>query len=350
MRISLGSMVRLRVGSDKRASMMRVLITGAAGQDGTILATMLHREGAEVFALVKPGTDVWEFTRYAPTAEVVECDLADSSSVRDLVTQVRPDQIFNLGGISSIMESVRDPDATVRVNVEAVEAILDGMRAIVRATSAQPRLVTAASGAVFEGVDRSPQDETMDPAPKSPYAISKARVISLLRSARQDEGLFVTSAILYNHESPLRGPGFVTRKITMAAARIAAGHQDRLELGDIEVARDWGWAPDYVRGMRLMLANPIPKDYVLATGISHRLSYFIAKAFQAAGLPGWQRYVSTTSDNTRPIDTNLLVGNSQAAYRDLGWRHTVDFDSMAIRMVEHDAALIRDPEALWLDF
>ena len=169
----------------------------------------------------------------------------------------------------------------------------------------------------------------------------------MLKEARQDEGLFTVSAILYNHESPLRGENFVTRKITMAVARIAAGLQDQLELGDIEVARDWGWAPDYVTGMRLMLQADEPKDYLFATGISHRLSFFIGKAFAAAGIKDWERYVVSTSENKRLVDTNLLVGNPRAAITELGWRHTVDFDSMAGIMVRHDMELLADPQALW---
>jgi GDPmannose 4,6-dehydratase len=311
---------------------------------------MLRRDDVEVVGLVKPGTDISEFRRYVPDAQVVECDLVDDARLRELVIDAQPNRIFNFGGISSIMESVRNPELTEQVNVSAVEAIVDAMRVLRLKTGVTPHLVAAASGTIFEGVDRAPQNESMEPEPRSPYAQSKAKVISLLRSLRQDEGLFTTSAILYNHESPLRGTGFVTRKITMAAARIAAGVQDRLELGDIEVARDWGWAPDYVQGMRLMLESDQPRDYVLATGISHRLSFFIARAFEAAGLPEWQRYVTSTSDNTRPIDTNLLVGDSRAAYRELGWRHTVDFDSIARKMVAHDMTLLREPDAIWRDF
>ena len=329
---------------------MRVLITGAAGQDGTILATMLEREGADVVALVKPGTDIEPFQRYAPSAQIVEVDLADDRELISVVTTHAPDQIFNFGGISSIMESVNHPELTHQVNVVAVEALLEGMRRVRSTSGISPRLLAAASGTIFEGVDRSPQNESMIPEPQTPYAKSKTRVREILRSARQNEGVFAVSAILYNHESPLRGPGFVTRKISMAVARIAAGLQSQLELGDIEVARDWGWAPDYVRGMRLMLQAEMPKDFILATGISHRLSFFVAKAFAAAGISDWQSHVLSTSDINRPVDSNLLVGDSRAAYVELGWRHTVDFDAMAAAMVRHDQILLAEPEALWLDF
>jgi len=329
---------------------MRVLITGAAGQDGTILATMLEREGAEIVALVKPGTDVDALQRYAPSATLVEVDLANDRDLVSVVTEHAPHQIFNFGGISSIMESVNNPELTHQVNVVAVEAILEGMRHVQSRTSITPRLVAAASGTIFEGVDRAPQTESMIPEPQTPYAKSKALVRDMLRDARNNEGIFAVSAILYNHESPLRGPGFVTRKISMAVARIAVGQQSQLELGDIEVARDWGWAPDYVTGMRLMLQANEPNDYVLATGISHRLSFFVAKAFAAAGIDDWQTYVFSTSDNTRPVDSNLLVGDSRAAYIQLGWRHSVDFDSMAAAMVNYDIALLKDPNLLWMDF
>jgi GDPmannose 4,6-dehydratase len=325
---------------------MRALITGVAGQDGTILSTMLERDGHEVIGMIKPGTDTHTLTRYAPGITIIECDLADATAMTAAVVETAPDQIYNFGGISSIVESINNPEMTRAVNVGSVEAIIEGMRVLTQAGKA-PRLVAAASGTIFEGVDRSPQTETMEPAPKSPYAQSKAEVIAMLRSVREQEGLFATSAILYNHESPLRGEGFVTRKISMAVAKIAAGQQKVLELGDIEVARDWGWAPDYVNGMRLMLQAESPADYVLATGISHRLSYFISKAFGAVGITDWSDLVVSTADNQRKADTNLLVGDSRSAYINLGWRHTVDFDSMAAAMVAYDVELLKDPNALW---
>ena len=325
---------------------MRALVTGAAGQDGTILSARMLRAGDEVFALVKPGTDTGELLRYAPSAMVIACDLADADRLHSLVLEVEPDEIYNLGGISSIMESVNNPELTVQINVDAVRALVAGMREVTTRGHCEPRLLEAASGTVFEGADRSPQTEASDFSPQTPYARSKAAAIELLREARQD-GLFATSAILYNHESPLRGDRFVTRKITRAVARIAAGLQDTVELGNIEVARDWGWAPDYVTGMSLMLRADEPRDYILATGISHRLSFFIRKAFEAAGINDWNKHVVTDISEGRPVDTNILVGDSRSAYLQLGWRHTVDFDSMARAMVLHDLELLDDPEALW---
>jgi GDPmannose 4,6-dehydratase len=301
--------------------------------------------------LVKPDHDANDIARlkqYSPGIQILECDLRDQENLVSMVRDFAPHEIFNFGGISSIVESIKDPELTRDVNVNSVEAILAGIREVRTGSSGvSPRLVTAASGAIFEGVDRSPQNEDTEPAPASPYAKSKSEVMLMLKRARKNEGLFVTSAVLYNHESPLRGEGFVTRKISMAVARIAAGQHSVLELGNIEVARDWGWAPDYVRGMQLMMAANSPRDYVLATGISHRLSFFIDRAFAAAEIYDWSRYVLSTEVNQRTTDTNLLVGDSKRAYLELGWRHTTDFDSMASLMVKFDRMLLANPEFVW---
>ena len=319
------------------------MITGVAGQDGSILAQSLRESRVETLGLVKPGHDLADVARleaYAPGLRVSEIDLRDQDALVDVVRSFSPTEVFNFGGISSIVESYKAPELTQEVNVGSVEAIVAGIREL--AVSGQsPRLVTAASAAIFERVDHSPQNEETELAPESPYAKSKAEVVTMLREIRASEGLFVTSAILYNHESPLRGENFVTRKISMAVARIATGRQSILELGDIEVARDWGWAPDYVRAMQLMLDADVPGDFVLATGISHRLSFFVEKAFAAAGIINWRDFVVSAEANQRAVDTNLLVGDSRKAYLELGWRHTVDFDSIARLMVETDSDSIR---------
>ena len=320
---------------------MRALVTGAAGQDGTILCTMLAREGADVVGLVKPGSDVTDLLRYAPTTQVVECDLGDADAVRSTVLDAGPHEVYNLGGFTAPGESWNHEVEVRAINVDAVAAILSAVE-----TLPECRMFQASSASIFEGVDRGPQTERMERMPKSPYAVSKRDAMDLVDAAR-DRGTHAVAGILYNHESPLRGENFVTRKITRAVARIAAGLQDLVELGDIETAREWGWAPDYVRAMQLMVRADVPHDYVLATGISHRLSFFIDKAFAAAGIQDWSDLVVSTADNSRLVDTNLLVGDSRAAYLELGWRHTVDFDSMAAIMVGHDMALLEDPDALW---
>lgn len=320
---------------------MRVLITGVAGQDGTILATQATRVGEEVLGLIKPGTDPQELLRYAPAVQIVECDLADVDLLRSVVRDFAPQEIYNLGGWSTPGNSWENQEQVRLINVEAVSALIAEAEKVPGA-----RMFQAASAAVFEGTDVIPQTERSDRSPQTPYAQSKSDAMDLVDAAR-DRGLFAVSGILYNHESPIRGESFVTRRISKSVARIAAGLQDTLELGDIEVARDWGWAPDYVRAMRLMVRADVPHDYVLATGISHRLSFFLERAFRAAGVSDWHDRVVTNSDRVRKADTNKLVGDSRAAYTELGWRHTMDFDSIAKSMVKYDVELLQDPHALW---
>ena len=324
----------------------RVLITGAAGQDGMILSAMLAREGIETVGLVKPGTDVQLLRRYTPNISVIEADLTDTDRLVELVVDIEPTQVYNLGGFTSPGESWHHSEEVWAVNVEPVIALLEGMSRLDRPA----RLFQASSASIYEGADRYPQNESFEPAPRSPYAESKAVAMGLVCEARTRDGLFACSGILYNHESPLRGENFVTRKVSLGVARIAAGLQDTLELGDIEVARDWGWAPDYVRAMRLMLAVETPSDYILSSGISHRLSFFIQRAFEAVGITDWRSHVVSSTDQRRPVDTNKLAGDSRKAYVELGWRHTVDFDEMARAMVRHDVALLEDASALWTDF
>lgn len=324
---------------------MRVLITGAAGQDGTILSTWLARQGAEVIGLIKPGTAHSRLREYVPDIQITETDLADADALGALVQDIQPTHVFNFGGFTAPAESWDRADEVQQINVEAVRAMLLALHD----TDRNSRFFQASSSHIYEGTDRAPQEESFEFSPASPYAKSKAEALGLVRKFREERGMFAVSGILYNHESPLRSQNFVTRKVSRAVARIAAGAQDVLELGDIEVARDWGWAPDYVRAMRLMMEANSPSDYVLATGISHRLSFFIEKAFAAAGITEWRERVITAGSD-RPVDTNKMVGDSRRAYIELGWRHTVDFDSMAASMVAYDQALLADPDLLWEDF
>lgn len=324
---------------------MRALITGAAGQDGTILATVLSRQGVDVIGLVKPGTEYSRLQKYVPSIEIRGVDMSDTDALHTLIRDEKPTHVWNFGGFTAPAESWDAEEEVFRINTQAVEALLAAASSLVEPA----RFFQASSSHIFEGTDRSPQDETFELSPASPYARSKAQALTAVRKYREDKGLFAVSAVLYNHESPLRSDNFVTRKISKAVARIAAGQQDTLHLGDIEVARDWGWAPDYVRAMLLILTADQPRDFVLATGISHRLSFFVQRAFAAAGIPEWQSHV-VASESDRPIDTNRMVGNPRAAYLELGWRHTVDFDGIARRMVEHDMAELANPDLLWTDF
>ena len=325
--------------------MKNALITGAAGQDGILLSQMLLAEGYRVTGLIKPGTSGSTLHAYAPQVTVLDCDIADAEMLSAVIASVAPSEIFNLGGVSSIVESVNHPEMTHRVNVGAVETILYVMRGL---GNSQPcRFVQAASGTIFEGSDSAPQTERTARSPRTPYAVAKSESMDLIEDARARHGLHASSAILYNHESPLRGSGFVTRRITEGVARIAAGLQQNLELGNIDVCRDWGWAPDYVRGMRLMMAADAPDDYILATGTTHWLRDFLAGAFLAVGIDDWREHVITRDDLRRSTDPTVLRGDSSKAYEHLGWRHTRTFPEIAEAMVAYDVRLVEDPQSLW---
>jgi len=325
--------------------MTSALITGAAGQDGILLSQLLIADGYDVVGLVKPGTDATILHRYAAAVTVIECDLGDVDDFRGALLDVSPDEIYNFGGISSIVESVENPEMTHRVNVGAVETILAAMGEI--AAAHECRFVQAASGTIFEGSEIAPQSEQTPRAPRTPYAVAKARTLELIADARSRDGLFASAAILYNHESPLRGSGFVTRRITEAAALIAAGRLDVLELGNIDVCRDWGWAPDYVRGMKLMMGAEHPDDFILATGEINYLRDFLELAFSAAGIDDWTDHVRTRDDLKRTTDPSVLRGDSSKARRVLGWERTKSFPQIAEAMVAYDRLLLEDPQALW---
>lgn len=323
--------------------MTTALITGAAGQDGILLSQMLLADGYRVTGMIKPGMSGAVLHAYAPQVDVIDCDLADNDGLRALIAKVRPDEIYNLGGVSSIVESVNHPEMTHRVNVGAVEVILDAIADLGNGC----RFVQAASGTIFEGSVVEPQTEQTPRSPRTPYAVAKAETLDLVATARDERGLHASAAILYNHESPLRGSGFVTRRITEGAARIAAGLQENLELGNLDVRRDWGWAPDYVRGMRLMAAATEPDDYVLATGETHGLEEFLALAFDEVGISDWRPLIETRDDLRRTTDPTVLRGDSTKAYERLGWSHTRTFSDIAREMVDYDVRLIKDPQALW---
>ena len=321
---------------------MHALITGACGQDGILLAHRLVSAGDEVSGLVKPGTDDATLRRYAPGIRIVECDLADVEGLARVVRDLGPDEIYNLAGVSSIVDSWTDPELTQRVNVDAVAALL----AAAESLPAPARFLEASSGAIFEGVSVSPQDESTTPAPISPYAKSKAAAMVLVRGARE-RGLHAVSAILYNHESPLRGVNFVTRRISQQVALIGAGKAQSVELGSLDVSRDWGWAPDYVDGMLRMMRAAESDDFVLATGQVHQLEQFLASAFAAIGIDDWRPFVVSRPDLRRTVDPSVLCGNARSAYSRLGWSHTKEFGEIAGAMVAYDRELLADPLALW---
>lgn len=310
--------------------MMRALVTGVTGQDGSYLAEALVSAGQEVHGIVR---DAHEPVATGVVAHRV--DLAEAGGLAAVVTEVRPDVIYNLAAVSSVFRSWEEPVITARLNGLAVAELL----AAVRSLGGGIRVVQASSAEIFGAPETAPQDESTPVRPTSPYGAAKAYAHALMGVYRA-AGVHASSVILYNHESPRRPETFVTRKITAAAARISRGLQDRLSLGNLAARRDWGWAPDYVEALRLAAAAEQPGDYVIATGKAHSVEEFVAIAFARAGVADWRAHVDVDDVLLRTGDAAEQVGDASKAQRLLGWRPTRDFDQVVNAMVDADLARV----------
>lgn len=318
------------------------LITGVAGQDGVLISRLLQARGYDVAGLVRPGSQRDQRQRLASSIQVLECDMAQLQDLRQLVCAIRPDEIYNLAGLTTIAEAEESPQRASVVMVEAVEVMLNAAYQ----ERIPVRFIQAGSAMIFEGADASPQSEVTPASPLSVYARAKCASMDVVRAARA-RGQFASTAILYNHESPLRDERFVTRKISQGAARIALGLADDLSLGSLSMRRDWGWAPDYVRGMWLMAQADDPDDYVLATGVVHSVEDFARYALEAAGIQDWAGRLRGSMDLGRRIDSSVLCGDSSRARSELGWLPTLSLREIAIAMVRHDLRLLTDPAQTW---
>jgi GDPmannose 4,6-dehydratase len=315
--------------------MTRILITGISGQDGSYLADRVLAEGAEVHGFVRAGDDAARaLAERHPEVVLHEGDLAEPESAARIVRTIAPDEIYNLAGISSVAESWQRPVLTGLVTGVAVTALLD-------AAAQRPgvRFFQASSSEIFGSPTVSPQNESTPLHPTSPYGVTKAYAHQIAQLYR-GRGTFVSTAILYNHESPRRPETFVTRKITAAAARIAAGLQDTLELGDLSVERDWGWAPDYVDAILRATRHSEPDDYVIATGRSHSIAQFVDAAFAAVGILDAAPHVISSTQFFRPTEIAAMLGDATKARTALGWTPTVEFDEIVRRMVSADVELV----------
>jgi GDPmannose 4,6-dehydratase len=316
----------------------RVLITGVTGQDGSLLATALRGEGHEIHGLCQTGLAI-----PAPIRELLDGvtlhdgDLADAAGIGELVDAVAPDEVYHLAGQSSVALSWEDPIGTLVSTGLGAGIVFEAAYRLQERRGTPVRVLQASSAEIFGRAEQTPQDEDTPVRPVSPYGVAKATAHQLASVYRQ-RGLFVACTILYNHESTLRPPSFVTRKITMGAARISV-EGGELTLGNLDAGRDWGWAPDYVRAMVLALRHTEPDDFVVATGEVHTVEDFVRVAFARAGIANWQAHVRTDPAFVRPVDAAVQVGDASKARRVLGWAPSVGFDDLVGRMVEHDLAL-----------
>jgi GDPmannose 4,6-dehydratase len=334
----------------------RALITGITGQDGSYLAEFLLSKGYEVWGVVRRSSSIttWRIDHlYEPPwieekrLNLVYGDLNDASSLNRILKTVRPDEIYNLGAQSHVKVSFEIPEYTAEVVGVGVVRLLEAMREL----GLDARFYQASSSELFGKVVETPQTEATPFYPRSPYAAAKAYAFYITRNYREAYGIFAGNGILFNHESPRRGETFVTRKITMAAARIKAGLQDTVYLGNLDAKRDWGFAGDYVQAMWLMLQADEPDDYVIATGETHSVREFCELAFQRIGLPlSWegegleeqglgpdgQCLVRVEPRYFRPAEVEFLLGDPSKAREDLGWRPETDFKALVNMMVDAD--------------
>jgi GDPmannose 4,6-dehydratase len=317
------------------------LITGVAGQDGAYLSTLLREHGYHVFGLVQPGALIArELRPYLVDVEILRGDLRDDASLRMAIDSCRPDEVYNLAGISSVAQAWREPVLTADVNGTGVLRLLNAVVAHCEHTGRRPRLLQASSSEIFGLPATSPQTEETPLRPRNPYAVAKTFAHHTVSMFRESHGVYASTAILYNHESPLRPPAFVTRKITQTVAAISLGLTDRLELGDTSLRRDWGGASDYVRAMWLALQADAPGDFVVATGRTHSILDFVAAAFEVVGIDDWQSLLTSDPALTRPTEPGAVVGDATRAREVLGWTATLQFEGLVTQMVQHDLELL----------
>jgi GDPmannose 4,6-dehydratase len=307
--------------------MVVALITGITGQDGFYLANLLREQGNEVWGLTRHGTLPPDLAFVRPTPPG---DLRDQASIQRAITAAAPDEIYHLAAQSSVAASWSDPTHTGEVTGLGTVRLLDAIEQIVP----KARIFLASSSEIFGLPDKSPQDESTPIRPVSPYGAAKA-YSHHLASVYRRAGLYVAAGILFNHESPRRPDSFVTRKITHGAASIARGKQSELRLGNLEARRDWGFAGDYVRAMHLMLQQPEPGDYVIATGQTHSVRDFCEAAFARVGLD-YQPYVVSDPAFWRPAEPIPLVGDFSKAQSKLGWTPSVSFNELVNLLVAAD--------------
>lgn len=318
--------------------MRRALVTGASGQDGYYLMRQLRGQGWTVHGLSRDGTRS-TLPNAEPPMQMHAGDVRDHATVARLLNEVEPEVVYNLAGISSVAQSWERPVATAEVNAVAVVNLLDQSLKLQERLGRQVRFVQASSAEIFGQAKESPQTELTPLAPISPYGVAKAAGHQMVAVYRA-RGLFASSAILYNHESPRRPPQFVSRKVTMAAARISLGLQDSLVLGALDTERDWGWAPDYTDALIRIAGAEQAEDYIIATGQGHSLQEFVQQAFRAVGLHDWQKYVQKDDRFIRPTDPVRLVGDFSKAHKKLGWQPSNTFEELVAQMVSYDAELL----------
>lgn len=325
----------------------RALITGITGQDGSYLAEYLLSLGYQVWGLIRGQANPRKLRVSRLVSELcyVDGDMMDGGSLVAAVDKVQPDEVYNLAAISFVPMSWEQPELVTEINGMGVLRMLDAIRLVCgldksrAAARGQIRFYQASSSEMFGKVRETPQSETTSFHPRSPYGVVKAYGHYITQNYRESYGMYGVSGILFNHESPRRGAEFVTRKISLAVARIKLGLQDKLFLGNLNAVRDWGFAGDYVRAMHLMLQQDEPSDFVIGTQRMHSVRDAVRIAFETADL-NWVDYVVIDPALVRPAEVEVLCADSRRARQVLGWQPTVAFEELMAMMVESDLAQV----------
>jgi len=318
---------------------MKALITGITGQDGAYLSEFLLSKNYEVHGIVRRSSSFNTgridhlISKHASDGklQLYYSDLLDSSSITNLINNIQPDEIYNLAAQSHVAVSFQNPILTSQLGTLGSITILETIKHFDK----KVKFYQASSSEMFGGVSKELLDENSLFDPKSPYGASKVFAHEITKIYRDSYDVFGVNGILFNHESPLRGETFVTRKISKAVGRIAAGIQSKVTLGNLEASRDWGYAKDYIEGMWLMMQYDYPEDWVLATGVTKTVRDFAEEAFKHVNL-NWEDYVISSEKYFRPNEVDYLLGDSSKARKKLNWKPSVDFTGLVEIMVEHD--------------
>ncbi len=328
---------------------MKALITGITGQDGYYLAKLLLEKDYEVHGLIRRSSNINTIRIDSLIAEyfgsekfnLYYSDLLDSSSLTNLINNIMPDEIYNLAAQSHVAVSFKNPIYSTNTSTVGTLTILESLRN----TDKKIKFYQASSSEMYGGKANGLLDENSEFDPKSPYAAAKLFSYNITKIYRESYDIFGVNGILFNHESPLRGETFVTRKISRAVGRIHNHIQTKLTLGNLDASRDWGYAGDYVKGMYLMLQHSKADDWVLATGETYTVRDFAEAAFKYVGLD-WQDYVQTSEKYLRPNEVDYLLGDSSKAKKELGWKVEVNFENLVKKMVESDLLLAEREKVL----
>ncbi len=317
------------------------LITGITGQDGSYLAELLLAKGYQVYGLIRriSTPNLGRIAHILEDIPLLTGDLLDQSSLSLALERSQPDEIYNLAAMSHVGESFKQPVATGEYNGLGVVRLLEALRL----SGGHARFYQASTSELFGNAKEYPQNEETPFSPRSPYATAKLYAHQSVKNYRDAYGLHASCGILFNHESPRRGVDFVTKKLSLGVARIKAGLQDSIPLGNLNACRDWGYAGDYVEAMHLMLQQETPDDYVIATGVTRSIAEFFGLACQYAGLDyrDWHKYIHFSEEFKRPADVLNLVGDASKARRVLGWQPRTAFEQLVEMMVAADIESIK---------